>query len=167
MIYDVYTDWNNPKTSISVYVIWTCIVILLGIRYKLFTKEFIRFGPPKKGQKPIEFLGKKITTWNEVIIIMIYSFIHQLVSNYNSNIINPWITNIIQDPKTVNLNMSKVFILFITNLDNIFGWLNYIIGIAMLYTMELQFIIPKLFASLIIFEFKVVKKPKLEIYLIS
>ena len=150
MIYDVYTNWNNPKTSITIYVIWTCIVILLGIHFKLFTKEFIRFGPPKKDEKPIEFLGKKITTWKQVISLMIYSFIHQLVSNYHSNIINPWITNIIQDPKTTQLNMSKLLTIIITNLDNIFSWLNYIIGIAMLYTMELQFIIPKIFASIII-----------------
>ena len=150
MINDVYKKWNNPQSSIIIYVIWTSIVIFLGIRYKLFTKEFIRFGPPKKGEKPIEFLGKKITTWKQVIILMAYSFVNQLVSNYNANIINPWITNIIQDPKTEYLNMNKWLVILISNFDNIFSWLNYIIGIAMLYTMELQFIIPKIFASLII-----------------
>ena len=150
MAYDVYTNWTSPATSIAVYVIWTCVIILLGIKFKLFTKEFIRFGPPKKGEKPIEFLGQKITTWNQIMAIMTYSFINQLVSNYNGNIINPWITNIIQDPKQKELNMSRFVILLITNLDNIFGWLNHIIAIAMLYTMELQFIVPKIFASLII-----------------
>lgn len=150
MIYNVYTKWNNPQSSIIIYVIWTCIVIFLGIRYKLFTKEFIRIGPPKKGEKPIEFLGKKITTWKQVLVLMTYSFVNQLVSNYNANIINPWITNIIQDPKTEYLNMSKWLVILISNFDNVFSWLNYIIGIAMLYTMELQFIIPKIFASIII-----------------
>ena len=35
MIYNVYTNWNDPKTSITIYVIWTCLIIFLGIKFKL------------------------------------------------------------------------------------------------------------------------------------
>lgn len=150
MIYNIFKNWNDPAIAVYIYVIWVIIVILLGIYFNIFTKEFVRIGPAKKNEKPVQFMGRQITTNKEIISIMIYSFLNQLISNYNGSIIGPWRTNIIQDPKTSLINMTKKKLILLTNLDNMFGWINYIINLAMILTMEMQFIIPKIFASIII-----------------
>jgi len=150
MLYNIFRNWNDPKTAIYTYVFWTIIVIMFGFYFNIFTKEFIRIGPAKKGEKPVMFMGQEIKTKKEICAIMLYSFINQLISNYNGSIVGPWRTNIIQDPKTDVINMSKKSLIYLTNLDNIFGWFNYIINLAMILTMEMQFIIPKIFASVII-----------------
>ena len=150
MLYNIFQSWNDPQNAVLLYVFWIIIVVIIGIKFKIFTKEFVRFGTAKKNEKPVKFMGREITTNKEIICIMIYSFLNQLISNYNSSIISPWKINTIQYPKTNLINMSKKKILVLLNLDNIFGWLNYIINLAMILTMEMQFIIPKIFASVII-----------------
>lgn len=150
MLHNIFKNWNDPKTAIYIYVGWVLFVIIIGIYFNIFTKEFIRIGPAKEGEKPVMFMGRKITTNKEIIAIVIYSFFNQLISNYNGSVISPWRTNIIQDPKSTEINMSKQSLMYLTNLDNIFGWFNYIINLAMILTMELQFIIPKIFASVIV-----------------
>jgi len=145
------SNWNNPKRSIIIHAIWIIIVFCMGLYYNIFSKEFFRFGPAKKGDKPVMFMGNEIKTYKGIIIIIIYSFINQLISNYNSSIVSPWRINTIQDPKTTVIsNFTLQEILVLLNIDNIFGWINYIINLATLLTMELQFIVPKIIASIII-----------------
>lgn len=147
----ILSNWNNPRVSIIIHTIWIIIVFSIGVYYNIFAKDFFRLGPAKKGEKPVIFMGKEIKTYKGIILIIIYSFINQLITNYNSSVVNPWRINTIQDPKTTSIsNFTLNEILVLLNIDNIFGWINYIINLATLLTMELQFIFPKIIASIII-----------------
>jgi hypothetical protein len=150
MLNNIFQQWNDPNSATYIYVIWTIVVILLGIYFNIFTKEFIRFGPAKKGQKPVTFMGREIHTKKGIIFIMVYSFINQLITTYNINIISPWRLNIIQDSKTTVIDMTKNNLFWLLNLDNFFGWISYILNLGMVLSMELQFIIPKILASIIV-----------------
>lgn len=153
MITKLINDWDNPQVAIIVLAVWICLVLYVGIKLKIFTKENIRIGPPKKGEKPIQFFGKQIKTWKEIKLVMLYSFMNQLIISYSGSIIDPWMTNIVQDPKSNVLNMSKQNVMIINNIDNVISWINYIISLAMIFTMQFQFIIPKFAASLLVSNF--------------
>ena len=108
-----------------------------------------RFGPPQLGQKEIVFFGNKINSWTLILIIMGYSFINQFVVSYHGNIYGPWITNTVQDPKVKDIEMSERKLFTMINLYTVFEWINYFIGLNVLFTMEFQFILPQMLASII------------------
>ena len=140
---------STPWGVNILYIIWIVIVLVIGYGCKIFDKKMFRFGPPELGEKEIVFFGNKITTWTMILIIMTYAFINQFISTYHGNIYSPWITNTIQDPKVKDIQMEKSKLFTMINLENMFGWVNYFIGINVLFTMEFQFILPRMIASII------------------
>ena len=157
MINNIIEKYSTPKIAVYIYSLWVSIVLIISFYLKIFSKDFFRLGVPKINEKELFFMGKKITKNSEIIFIIIYSFVNQLISNYTRNIFNPWINNIVQDPKSTNIDMSKIDLYLLSNLDNIFGWLNYIIELATIFTMEFQFILPRIFASIIIENLSITK----------
>lgn len=143
-------DWTSPIVATTVLIVWIFLVFIVGCYLGIFNDKTLRIGPAKEGENQIKIFGFEIDTMKKVMCVIIYSFLSRMVTEYGDNIISPWITNVIQDPKVTTLPMSKLWILLIHNGYNIFGWLNYIIQIMMVFTMELQFILPKIVASLII-----------------
>ena len=79
MLYNIFQSWNDPQNAVLLYVFWIIIVVIIGIKFKIFTKEFVRFGTAKKNEKPVKFMGREITTNKEIICIMIYSFLNQFL----------------------------------------------------------------------------------------
>lgn len=141
---------NSPWGSNIVYVLWITIVVIFGIFFGILKKSMIRFGPPLPGEKELIFLGTKITSWGMILAIIAYSFINQLVSSHHSNMYYPWITNNIHDDKVKKIDMKRQDIIMMMNIDNIFGWINYFIDLNILFTMEFQFILPRMIASVIV-----------------
>lgn len=148
----ISANWSSPKFAVVVLLIWLSFLVFLACRYKLFAneKKFFRFGPAPEGEEPIKLFGIKIDTMKKVIIIMVYSFFSTIVSDYGKNIINPWITNEIQNNLVTSLSVSKFWVFVISNGYHIFGWMNYIIQLFMIFTMELQFMIPEMIASFLV-----------------
>ena len=160
MLNTIIDKYSTPKIATYIYSTWVTIVLIIAFNLKIFSKDFFRFGVPQPNQKELLFMGKKITTRPEIIFIIIYSFINQLISNYTRNVVRPWMNNIVQDPKSSSIDISQADLYLISNLDNIFGWLNYIIELATIFTMEFQFILPRIFASIIIENFSIAKYTK-------
>ena len=142
-------NWSSPKVATLILLIWIGVVFLIGCQIGLFNGKMFRFGPALSDESPIIIFGFKIDSMKKVIGVMLYSFVSKIISEYGENIISPWITNVIQDTKSDTIPFTKLTIMMIHNGYNIFGWLNYVIQIMMVFTMELQFILPKMIASLI------------------
>jgi len=160
MLNTIIDNYSTPKIATYIYSAWVTIVLIIAFNLKIFSKDFFRFGVPLPNEKELLFMGKKITTSPEILFIITYSFVNQLISNYTRNIVRPWMNNIVQDPKSSSIDMSQADLYLISNLDNIFGWLNYIIELATIFTMEFQFILPRIFASIIIENFSIAKYSK-------
>ena len=160
MLNTIIDKYSTPKIATYIYSSWVTIVLIIAFKLNIFSKDFFRIGVPQPNQKDLLFMGKKITTNPEIIFIVLYSFINQLISNYTRNIIRPWMNNIVQDPKSSTIDISQADLYLISNLENIFGWLNYIIELATIFTMEFQFILPRIFASIIIENFSIAKYTK-------
>ena len=123
-------DLSSPFVAVVILLVWITLVFFLAYRCGCFNNKSFRFGPAPPGEKPIEILGIKIDTKRKVMWVMLYAFLSTLMSEYGANIIDPWITNIVQDPKSA-LPMPKLWIMLIHNGYNIFGWMNYILQIMM------------------------------------
>ena len=118
-----------------------------------FSKKFMHFGPSDDEELQTTFLGSKIKSWNDVYNVMIIGFFSVLFSAYYNNIVGPWITNVIQDNKTKNINLSKNWAYIITIGDPLLRWINGILGFFITMTLQLQFIIPQVIAEIIVIVF--------------
>lgn len=141
--------FNNNISSSIFYSTWILFVLTMCVITGVFNSKNIRFGPPKLGEKPIFFFGNEINTWNKIIILFLYIFINQIVNTYHRNLFKPWMTNNVYDDKVKKVNMKKNNLLLLINLENIFGWVSYFIDLNILLSMEFQFIICRLIASVI------------------
>ena len=144
-------DIYDPFTVVTIMLIWIIIIIYILIKYKVFDKDFYHIGPPTPDMKPLVILGNNITTWNQIYIIIGYSIISEIVSTYGWSIIVPWRTNIINDKKTSKLDRSKLESLYILNGITIFAWVDNIIKYYLLFTKQLQFIIPRFIVHLMVY----------------
>ena len=144
-------DIYDPFTVVSIMLVWISIVIYILIKYKVFDKEFYHIGPPTPDMKPLVILGNNITTWNQIYLIIGYSIVSEIVSTYGWSIIVPWRTNTINDKKTKKLDRSKSESLFILNGITFFAWVDNIIKYYLLFTKQLQFIIPRFIVHLIVY----------------
>ena len=144
-------DIYDPFTVVSIMLVWISIVIYILIKYKVFDKEFYHIGPPTPDMKPLVILGNNITTWNQIYIIIGYSIISEIVCTFGHNVIVPWRTNTINDKKTSKLDRSKGESLYILNGITLFAWVDNIIKYYLLFTKQLQFIIPRFITHLIVY----------------
>lgn len=139
------TAWGSNV----IYVLWICFVVIIGIVNGIFTTSLFRFGPPKVGEKPISFFGKKVESWSTIFFIITYCFVNQIINSHHNNMYYPFITHNIQTDAPRTIPMSEEHVYLMMNSENIFGWISYFIDLNILFTMELQFIIPRMIASLV------------------
>ena len=144
-------DIYDPFTVVTFMLIWITITIYVLVKYKVFDKDFYHIGPPTPDMKPLVILGNNITTWNQIYLIIGYSIISEIVSTFGHNIIVPWRTNTINDKKTSKLDRSKGESLYILNGITLFAWVDNIIKYYLLFTKQLQFIIPRFITHLIVY----------------
>ena len=144
-----YDAINSAWGSNIIYVIWIACVVVMGTWNGIFTTKLFRVGPPGAGEKDITFFGEPVTSWSTVICIIVYCFVNQIINSHHNNMYYPFITHNVQtaDPRTIDMTKSQLYTMM--NLENIFGWVSYFIDLNILFTMELQFIIPRMIASFI------------------
>ena len=145
-IYDVvHSAWGSNV----IYVVWIIIVMIVGIYNKIFTRRLFRVGPPERGEKEIAFFGKPVESWSTIVFIISYCFINQIINSHHNNMYYPFITHNINtdEPRTIDMTKSQVCMMM--NMENIFSWISYFIDLNILFTMELQFILPRMVASIL------------------
>ena len=131
--------------------------LVIGIYNKIFTTKLFRIGPPQAGEKELSFFGKPVTSWYTVVFIITYCFVNQIINSHHNNMYYPFITHNIQTDEPRTLNMSKSQVYTMMNLENIFSWISYFIDLNILFTMELQFILPRMIASVMMHNISIKK----------
>ena len=112
--------------------------------------EFIHFGPSNKYIK-INIFGFKINSWKKWFILIIFLMIIELLNTFAWKIYKSWYRNLVSDPKSENILISKkrslVYITiweFTTWFSEVFQW------ILLIITKQLQFVIPQFVARLLV-----------------
>lgn len=73
------------------------------------------------------FMNINIDNWNNWTIIAVIVTIDKFINSYSSDIIGPWITNVINDSKTREIPYSKLICTLITTFYYLYFNLKYII----------------------------------------
>ena len=138
----------HPTSAIIIFCIGLFVMLFLLDEEGAFTKKFLHFGP----EKDTTFLHIKLNTWNKVYIVYGISFGVALLQYYYSRIIyGEFISSRFINPAhKEKLDVTKNMMKFIILANPIAQWLLKIITFFVTMTMQLQFVLPQLIASLII-----------------
>ena len=144
-------NFNDPLLSSKIIIIWVIMILILFYKYKVIDKKFLNLSIDKNSKEKV--LGMRLNNKKTVYLLILYSFFAQLISEYSYTSLSPWINNNLQNDNVKELKYSRNQILFMTNSYNLFIWVNYVIGIFLIMSQKLIFILPRIIGSFIVFNF--------------
>ena len=138
----------HPMSAIIIFCVGLFVMLFLLDEEGAFTKNFLHFGP----EKNTKFLHIELNTWNKVYIVYGISFGVALLQLYYSQIIKgDFIKGYFENPAHKGkLDVTKNMMKFIIFVNPIAQWILQIITFFVTMTMQLQFVLPQLIASLFI-----------------
>ena len=137
----------NDKRVITMFILaWSlaCAFTFFCIMYT-DNSPFLNFGPSER----TELFGVKLDSWPVWWAVAIYTFISTGIGGYASDSIIPWITNTIQDHKTIWIPYSKFTCMMIIQVFTFYGVTQSIIGLFVALT-QVDFMFIRLAADLIV-----------------
>lgn len=138
---------SDPRVSLIIYLVWIIILVISLIFLGIFNdKTFFAFGPTSDDT----FLGNSINTWGKVIILYVISFCTAAFNTYYGSIYGTWLYNQVKDSERKHLNIPKKEAKLMTIISPIITGINDIIGIFILLTQQLQYIIPQILGDVVI-----------------
>ena len=138
----------HPMSAITFFCAGLILMLILLDEEGAFTKKFLHIGP----EKYAKFLHVTLDSWNKVYLVYGISFGVALLQYYYSRIIYGEFINsrFINPAHKEKLDVTKNMMKFIILANPIAQWLLQIITFFVTMTMQLQFVLPQLIASLII-----------------
>lgn len=109
---------------------------------------FLAFGPNEK----TKLMGVVLNTWGKWWCVAIYTFISTCIAAFASDAIVPWITNTIQDHKTMYIPYSKFMCLIIIQTFTVYAVIMSVIGMFVALT-QIDFMIIRITADLMVNHF--------------
>lgn len=137
----------NDKRVITVFIcIWSllCAVVFYSIM-AYDDSPFLNFGPSPR----TELFGVKLDSWPVWWAVAVYTFVSTAIAGYASDSIIPWITNTVQDHKTVYIPYSKFTCLVIIQVFTFYGVTQSMIGLFVALT-QVDFMLVRLLADFIV-----------------
>lgn len=114
----------SPKTAIIVAIV-VFVLILIGLYPLNFYKNntYFEWGPP------VVFFNYMITDQVTYNILLFIIFVQQIVNNWVTEVVSPWIINVIQNINNKTIEYSHKSCLLLVNLFSLYNHLHLIIVI--------------------------------------
>ena len=106
---------------------------------------FLSFGPNDR----TALMGVNLDTWGKWWCVAVYTFLSTCVAAFSSDAVVPWITNTIQDHKTMYIPYNKVTCLLIIQVFTIYAVVVGVIGMFVALT-QIDFMLIRICADLLV-----------------
>jgi len=147
----IFSVMFRPLPALIIFTIFLISYLIFLDEEGAFNETFLRFGPSKDPTKQTKFLNMTIDSWQKVIIMYIVGFLTAILTSYYSAVMDNFIHMYAWNPAVKAIPASR----FETYLTLVFSPLLYqtlaVIQFFMTMTMQLQFLLPQLIGSYLIF----------------
>lgn len=141
--------FEDKRILTLLVMIWTVISSLFFLHIMIIdNSKFLSFGPNEN----TKLMGVVLDSWFKWWVVAFYTFISTLVAAFSSDAIVPWITNTVQDHKTIYIPYSKMTCLVIIQCFTIYAVIMSVIGMFVALT-QIDFMIIRILADLIVNHF--------------
>ena len=107
--------------------------------------DFVIWGPDER----IRFAGYTIDTWDRWTYVMLFSIVSQISISINVNTLEPYITNVVRDHKTVR-PVSPLHGHLVVQLKTSYDWILGILNTSLWVTLQVQFLLTGLLTDLVV-----------------
>ena len=132
------------------------LVIIAGYIYilrenKILGEDFFHFGPGTSPENTVKFINREIDSWNMVWIVWIVSFTTTLLQKYYWTSISDYIYLKIRNDNVKTVNHEKERLTYVIFFKVIINTILTVLGFFTYLTAQLQFIIPGVLTSFLIY----------------
>lgn len=142
---------SDPFIATNIILVILAIYVYILTRTKILGDDFFHFGPGTTPENTVKFINRKVDSWEMVWIVWIVGFTTTLLQKYYWTTISDYIYLKVRNDnvKTIDCNKSKLsyvifFKIVISTILSILSFFTFL-------TAQLQFIIPGVITSILIY----------------
>lgn len=120
------------------------MLVLVIVFLSSSSTDFVIWGPDER----IRFAGYSIDTWERWTCVMLFSIVSQVSISINVNTLEPYITNVVRDHKTLQVS-SPLHGHLVVQLKTSYDWVLGILNTSLWVTLQVQFLITGLVTDLV------------------
>jgi hypothetical protein len=134
---------NTPFYTSKIVAFWMVAISCIMMSN---THEQIQYGPNDK----LYLFKIQINTYEKYMCIIIFCFINSILRSCNHNILQPWVTNEIQDTDKKNKHTLRLYDCYeIVSVSNIYYWFDFYIYMNILLS-QIDFFVVEITADICI-----------------
>mgnify|MGYP001243446306 CR=1 FL=1 len=142
---------SDPFVATNIILVIISIYVYILTKNKILGGDFFHFGPGTTPENTVKFINRKVDTWNMVWLVWIVGFTTTLLQKYYWTTISDYIYLKVRNDnvKTIDCNKDKlIYVIFFKII------INTVLGVLAFFTYltaQLQFIIPGVITSILIY----------------
>jgi len=156
MIQESVINSQSVTISVILQIVNLFFLLLFMFYYGNFVKKgglgsnLIHFGPSNKYIN-IDILGFQINNWKKWLITILFLVIFEAVNTYSYKIYKNWYRNLVADPKSDRILISKPTAMIFITIWRVISWIFTLFKwILFIITKQIQFMLPMFLSRLCI-----------------
>lgn len=142
---------SDPFIATNIILVILIIYIFILTKTKILGDDFFHFGPGTTPENTVKFINRKIDSWKMVWIVWIIGFTTTLLQKYYWTCINDYIYLNIRNDNVKYIQCKKEKISYVIFFKIVINTILTVLGFFTFLTAQLQFIIPGIITSIIIY----------------
>ena len=142
---------RNPFLATNIILIILAIYIYVLQQNKILGDDFFHFGPGTTPENTVKFINRKIDTWDMVWIVWIVGFTTTLLQKYYWTSISDYIYLKVRNDNVKTIDCEKPQLVYVIFFKTIISTILAVLGFFTYLTAQLQFILPGLITSFIVY----------------
>ena len=147
----MFSWFRNPFVATNSILIILAIYIYVLKEHKILGDDFFHFGPGTTPENTVKFINRKIDTWDMVWIVWIVGFTTTLLQKYYWTSISDYIYLKVRNDNVKNIDCEKPQLVYVIFFKTIISTILAVLGFFTYLTAQLQFILPGLITSFIVY----------------
>ena len=150
-IFKKFRFLSDPFIATNVILVILVIYILILTKNKILGGDFFHFGPGTSPENTVKFINKKVDTWNMVWLVWIVGFTTTLLQKYYWTTISDYIYLKIRNDNVESIDCNKNKLKYVIFFKIIINTVLSILSFFTYLTAQLQFIIPGVITSMLVY----------------
>lgn len=142
---------SDPFIATNIILFVLVIYIYILTKNKILGKDFFHFGPGTTEENTVKFINRKVDTWGMVWLVWIVGFTTTLLQKYYWTTISDYVYLKIRNDNVKSIHCDKNQLKYVIFFKIVINTVLSVLAFFTYLTAQLQFIIPGVLTSIIIY----------------
>ena len=142
---------SDPFIATNIILVILAIYVYILTRTKILGDDFFHFGPGTTPENTVKFINRKVDSWKMVWIVWLVGFTTTLLQKYYWTAISDYIYLKVRNDNVKNIDCDKNKLTYVIFFKIIISTILSVLAFFTFLTAQLQFIIPGVITSILIY----------------